>query len=87
MGKAAILVGPAVIIVLGFIVYAIARMIIKSGQEPKNVRQNAQLAEDAMQIFRNLMIVTSLDGDNDILSEKSKNAIKAWAEKYRKVNS
>lgn len=86
MGKAAILVGPAVVIVLGLIVWGIVRSIIKSNQEPRSVRQNAELADDAYEMFKDMLYPKFID-NMTILSEDDKAKIKSWAEKYRKVNS
>lgn len=91
MGKAGIIVIPVLIVVLVLVlvsgVVAIGKWMDDEPKESKLVRRNAELADEAMAIFRSLMIINSLDGDMDILSEKSKKTIKEWAEKYRKVNS
>lgn len=91
MGRAApfliplVIIGAVLLFVWGFA--AVMKWLDKKPKEPKAVRQNAVLADEAMAIFKSLMIVDNLDGDMDILSERSKKNIKAWAEKYRKVNS
>lgn len=88
MGKASILVVPVTIIVIGLIVWGIIRMLNKVPKNVSKLQKNAVLADEAMDVFKSLMIVNSLDpSDIDMLSERSKNNIKAWAEKYRKVNS
>lgn len=87
MGKASILVVPVTIVVLGLIAWGIIWMVNRMPKNVKLLQQKAELADDAMDEFRKLMIVDSLDGDINYLTQKSKNDIKAWAEKYRKVNS
>lgn len=87
MGKAGILVAPVTIIVLGLIVWGITKTVNKLPTNVKKLQQKAELADEAMEEFRKLMIVDNLDGDLNYLTEKSKNDIKAWAAKYRRVNS
>lgn len=87
MGKAAILVVPVTIIVIGLIVWGIIWMVNRTPKNVSKLQQKADLADEAMNEFRKLMIVDNLDGDINYLTQKSKNDIKSWAEKYRKVNS
>lgn len=87
MGKAGIFVVPGTIVVVGLIIWGIIWMVNRVPKNVKKLQQKAELADDAMNEFRKLMIVDNLDGDINYLTPKSKNDIKAWAEKYRKVNS
>ena len=84
MGKAAILVGPVVVIVLALIVWGIIRMIVKSGQEPKDVRNKAKLADEAYDLIRDMMFPQSID-DITLLSKDHRAKAESWAEKYGKV--
>lgn len=88
MGKASILVIPVTIVVVGLIIWGIIWMVKRTPKNVSKLQKQAVLADEAMELFKSLMVVSSLDTtDMDILSEKSKKNIKAWAEKYRKVNS
>lgn len=87
MGKASILVVPVTIVVLGLIAWGIIWMVNRMPKNVKKLQLKAELADEAMDEFRKLMVVDNLDGDINYLTQRSKNDIKAWAEKYRKVNS
>lgn len=90
MGKASILVVPVTLVLLALIIAFVIRMVnkIPNGKVVNRWQKNAVLADEAMEIFKSLMIVQSLDvEDIDMLSKNSQGKIKAWAEKYRKVNS
>lgn len=88
MGKAGILVWPAVVIVIGLIIYGIARLASKTPQEPKSVRKKAELADEAYDVMIDLMHPRNLNEiDVTILSKEDKTKIQSWYAKYRKVSS
>lgn len=90
MGKAAILVAPVTIVVIGLIIWGIIWMIDRNRnpQEPKSVRQKAELADEAYEMFMDQMHPRNIDDfDVTILSKDDKTKIQSWYKKYRKVNS
>lgn len=88
MGKAAILVAPVTIVVVGLIIWGIIWMVNRTPQDPKSVRQRAELADDAYELIRDMLYPRNIDvNDMTVLSENHKTKIKSWAEKYRKVQS
>lgn len=90
MGRAAVIIVPVLAVVcllaVGFGFAAIGKWIDKKPQEPKKVRQNAALTDEAYELIIGMLLPRDLDNIT-ILTDRDKTNIKAWAEKYRKVNS
>lgn len=91
MGKAGIIVIPIVVVLSALLFIGgtlwLVHLIEKSeDKNPKSVRKNAELSDEAVEIFKGLLFVADIDGDIDLLSERSKTKIKSWLTKYRKVN-
>lgn len=91
MGKAGtiviIFVVVLAILALFWGIGAFAKWMERDPQEPKKIRQNAGLTDEAFELIRDILVPKSLDGDVSYLSNDHAAKAKAWAAKYRKVNS
>lgn len=91
MGKAAIIIVPVLIVVLLLVfifgISAIVKWADRPDKQPKEIRKKAELADEAYDLIRDIMVPRSLDGDISYLNETHRAKAKSWAEKYGKVNS